>query len=320
MIPILLTLLQLTLVNIPDVKYEPPYFVYMEVKSEDSTAYKVEFGSFHLNEDQRVTKDKAFTSDRNIFVNTLDSVFQELPEDHRNILIYIHGMWAHKDFFQEEVLTKIRADALNGGESPYGLVVSVIWHSGMNYFDNSKHALAVGKYYSSYIQDILNLNAKEISVMCHSMGNRVFQGVLTQVDENNFKDPPFSKALLIAADLEENIFESGQPLQHVDKYVTSPIIYVHNNDRSLGMSRALNENDRLGLNADDETILANPSLQIIDVSTVDDNEGFGPSLSNHRYFYTSPTVRKDLYFSLHGKENPQRITLNNNKRLKLKKQ
>ena len=294
-----------------------PHFFYMEVESEDSTSYDAKYGTYHLNGEMRVKKNPSTISKEEDFIRSVDSTLQLLPEDKRNILIYIHGMWAHRDFFQEEVLTRFREDVLSEGSSSYGLVISVIWHAGMNYFENAKHALTVGKHYSPIVDEVLGLEVESISVICHSMGNRVFQGIIKNIDKPRQADPRIDKAILIAADLEENIFQEGQPLAEIGKYVKSPIVYVHNNDRSLGMSKALNENDRLGLNADTETIVNNSIIKIIDVSTVDDNEGFGPSISNHRYFYTSPTVRQDLYYTLHGKDNPQRKNLDTPRRQKL---
>jgi hypothetical protein len=317
MIPIIITLVSiLTPVEVWQLDALPNFY-YMEVESEDSTSYEAVYGQYFLSDEGRVEKQDPQDIHQEEFIHKLDSTLLALPEEKRNILIYIHGMWAHRDFFQEEVLTRVREDVLNDGSSPYGLVLSVIWHSGMNYHENVIHAFNVGEYYGPAIEQVLQLPANSVSVMAHSMGNRVFQGIYTRLDKSHFAEPPFDKILFIAADLEANIFDNGQPLCDIGGVCLEPIIYVHNNDRSLGLSRALNENERLGLNADASTCEGNPLLRIIDVSAVDDNEGFGPSLSNHRYFYTSPTVRKDLYYSLHGEYNPSREILNNPRRLKL---
>ncbi len=295
----------------------PPFVYYIEVESEDSTDYQAIYGDFSINSDDRVEKQEALDIDEDEFFSTLEKNLKSLPRKKRNILIFIHGMWAHRDFFQEEQLSRMRQDVLKNGDSPYGMVVSLIWHSGMNYHYNVTHSRSVGKYYSHHISRLLDIEADNFSVMAHSMGNRVFQGVLDEISEEECTDPLFDKMLFIAADLEEDIFAADKPLSDIDRYVRQPIVYVHNNDRSLGLSRALNENDRLGLNANAETLEDNPSITIIDVSTVNDNDGFGPSLSNHRYFYTSPSVRNDLYYSLHGLENPLRIPLKSDRRFKL---
>ena len=296
---------------------DAPFVYYIEVSSEDSTKYESTYGSFRLNEENRLEKESPMDLEDADFPILIAEQLKQLPEEKRNILIFIHGMWAHRNFFQEEQLTRMRNDVLKDGESPYGMVISLIWHSGMNYHSNVIHAENVGKYFGSSISDILNLKAEKYSVMAHSMGNRVFQGILSEINKEECDEPMFDKMLFMAADLEEDIFATDQPLGDVDRYIGESILYVHNNDRSLGLSRALNENNRLGLNADHETLEDNPSIKIIDVSTVKDNDGFGPSLSNHRYFYTSPTVRKDLYYSLHGLENPLRKALNSDRRFKL---
>ncbi|NNF33428.1 MAG: alpha/beta hydrolase [Saprospiraceae bacterium] len=294
-----------------------PYVYYIEVESEDSTKYDAIYGGFVLDEEEQLKKEDPMDIGSEEFYAMLAAQLESLPEEKRNVLIFIHGMWAHRDFFQEEQLSRMRKDVLKEGDSPYGMVISLIWHSGVNYHTNVIHANAVGRYLSKSVSKILTLKADQFSVMGHSMGNRVFQGILSELDKEESKEPIFKKMLFIAADLEENIFSSDQPLGDIDRYIGESILYVHNNDRSLGLSRALNENNRLGLNADAETLDDNESIKIIDVSAVKDNDGFGPSLSNHRYFYTSPTVRKDLYFSLHGLDNPLRVTLNDGRRFKL---
>ena len=318
MIPVLLFIINLICGSfIQKSPSNPPYVYYIEVESEDSTAYQSIYGGFILNEEGKLEKeDKMEIEDPDFYLMIKDQL-ENLPKEKQNILIYIHGMWAHRDFFQEEQLSRIRTDVLREGESPYGMIISYIWHSGMNYHYNVTHARNVGEYFSASIEKLLDMEAGKFSVMAHSMGNRVFQGILSEMEMGADDNPPFDKMMFIAADLEENIFDEDQPLNNIDDYVSESFLYVHNNDRSLGLSRALNENDRLGLNANAATLEYNPSLTIIDVSTVKDNDGFGPALSNHRYFYTSPTVRKDLYFTLHGEENPLRIALNGERRFKL---
>jgi len=78
-------------------------------------------------------------------------------------------------------------------------------------------------------------------------------------------------------------------------------IYVHNNDRSLKLSKLVNKNKRLGLNGLDPYRMPE-NFRIIDVSTITDHRNFMTSMSNHRYFYMSPTVTEDIKRMVWGKD------------------
>ena len=293
-----------------------PEYYYSEIATNDTTKYEISYGIFSKN-DHKVRKLPSHYRSREIFMNSVKDKLASLPEDKRNILIYIHGMWAHRDYYQEEVLTKFEEDILSSDNNPYGVVISMIWYSGLSYFSNVDQANAVGRYYYSLFNDILSIETDKKSIICHSMGNRVFQGMISQIPSLELYPYKIDQVIFAAADLEENIFDQGEPLDSIGTIVMETIIYVHNNDRSLGMSKALNENARLGLNADGQTCKDNTDIIIVDVSTVNDDEGIGPSLSHHRYFYSSPTVRNDIRLFLHNQPNPDRIEIDCGRRFKL---
>ena len=283
-----------------------PSYYYVEVESEDSSAYEMKFGIFQRDDENIINKQDPLAMDMNGFMQQLELQLSKLPNDKKDILVYIHGMWGHRTFFHHQVLNSYQKDVLSDEDSSVGIVVSIIWHSGMNYWTNKDHAYRVGKYFKPVVENLLALPFEEKNFLCHSMGNRVFQGIYSEFENSGNNHMAIDKLILVAADLEENIFDEGQPLESIGDYCSLPVVYVHNNDRSLGMSKALNENERLGLNANEGTCSGNESITIIDVSLVKDNEGFAPSMSNHRYFYTSPAVRNDIKMLLEDNNNPNR--------------
>ena len=291
-------------------------YFYIEVESQDSTKYEARFGKFRLNSERELFRDDDIEFNQEEAIAEIKNVFNQNDEKEKNVFIYIHGMWGHQEWYQRDVLNAFENDIFTFADNP-PIVISFIWHSGINYWDNVHHALAVGKYFSAFFSEVINLPEVKVKVLCHSMGNRVFQGIQSQIETDNYPVPLIDEVYMIAADLEENIFQENQPLNKIGQLVKSVLIYVHNNDRSLGMSKSINDNKRLGLNGNKSICTQDSCLQIIDVSIINDNEGFGPALSNHRYFYTSPTVRNDLKLSLAGKENPDRKTLDHNRRKQL---
>jgi esterase/lipase superfamily enzyme len=292
-------------------------YFFIEVESQDSTVYDAKFGKFSVDNDKDIVKNKSVHLEESQALQEITTILDNAVEKNKNIFIYIHGMWGHQAWYQKDVLNTFENEIFTGSENP-AVVISFIWHSGINYWDNVHHALAVGKYFSPFFQKIINIPESNSKVLCHSMGNRVFQGIYTQINTDSCLSPPLDELFMVAADLEANIFEDNQPLMNINKMAKTVTVYVHNNDRSLGMSRSLNDNKRLGIDGNKSICLQDSCLQIVDVSIINDNEGFGPALSNHRYFYTSPTVRNDLKLSMAGLPNSDRTKLDHSRRLQLK--
>jgi hypothetical protein len=293
-------------------------YYFVEVESQDSAKYKLIFGDYEYNPTE-IEFTKSLTKDitnPEIFAQKIESKLSTLDDNERKIFIYIHGMWGHQGWYQEGVLSTFENKVFPEDNGP-SIVLSLIWHSGIQYFDNVRHALNVGEFFAPIIDEIFSIPDTEIDMLCHSMGNRVFQGIQSQLKTKTGSQPSIKDLYMVAADLEEDIFNSSQPLEDISNLASNVSIYVHNNDRSLGISKSLNENKRLGLNADKKVCLQDSCLAIVDVSIIQDNEGIGPSLSNHRYFYTSPTVRNDLKLSLSNLPNPDRKVIDHPRRLQL---
>ncbi len=277
-----------------------PLHLFIEVSQEDSTLYTSGYGEFVLDDDG--ISGRTYMEE-NVWSGLLDSTLTTLPLEKSNVLFYIHGMWGHREMFLKKAHDALGKDVYRDPDFEYGIIVTLIWHSGLNYYENVKHARAVGAYFSDEVNRITNSCGKT-SFLCHSMGNRVFQGLY-----NAFAHTPISNIehiLMLAPDLESDIFEEGNPLSEIHKICKQVTIYGHKQDFTLNMSKALNKNERLGMYIENKICSEGGCLVHIDVTSVEDNEGIGPSMSNHRYFYASPTVRDDIRLSLTNGKNPQR--------------
>lgn len=274
---------------------------YVELKGNEAEDYSFQFGNVRYEENGTPVRmefqSKNLQSSKEQLLKNLNDRLLSLPAEKQNILVYIHGMWAHQPHYWKAHARKLQKGIFEKEQNPYGLVVSLIWECGMNYKSNVPLAYNKGKAFSSVVQEVVavarNLEDTKISMLCHSMGNRVMQGFYEEI-QMEYEQPPFHNILMAGADLESDIFEKDKPLENIDRFTENVTIYVHNNDRSLKMSKLLNENDRLGLQGVSDISKVSEIIEIVDVSIVTDNESFASKMSNHRYFCESPTVRQDI--------------------------
>lgn len=274
---------------------------YIELNGTETDSYNFSFGT--VKYDQHFSPDKVEyeTADieegMNSLLRGISSRLATLPADKQNVLIYIHGMWAHQPQYWSAHTQKMRKGIFNNDENPYGVVVSLIWECGLNYMSNVPLAYDKGKRFTPLVIKLIEatqeVEGAKLSILGHSMGNRVLQGFYENL-QGVYKDPPIHNIVMAGADLESNIFEKNQPLHHIDRFAEQVVIYVHNNDRSLKMSKLLNDNDRLGLQGVRDFSLVSDIISTVDVSIVTDNETLSSKMSNHRYFCESATVRRDI--------------------------
>ena len=226
---------------------QSPLHLFVEVTEEDSTLYASRYGLFTVDNDGisgRVYKEETK------WYELLDSTMTALPRETSNVLFYIHGMWGHREMFLKKAHDALGKDVYQDPGLEYGIIVTLIWHSGLNYYENVKHARAVGAYFSDEVRRIVNNSGKN-SFLCHSMGNRVFQGLYHA--SANVPIPNIEHILMLAPDLEADIFNKGNPLSEMHKLCKQITIYGHKQDFTLNMSKALNKNERLGMYIENET-------------------------------------------------------------------
>ncbi len=261
---------------------------------------------------------------KQMFLDTLDSSLKILPQNKRNTLFYIHGMWAYKWSFLKGNHKKMQNDMWANAVNPNGMIVTIIWHCKMQYFENKDMAIKSGKILSPLIRQIHDVTAaastqSQTNYMIHSMGHRVFQSIW---ENQLFEDMQYraEHILMAGSDLETNAFEKGEILENIEYLSNDILLYVHNNDRTLGMSKMVNGKDRLGLQGINDLEKVSKSILQVDVSVINDNEDTPSKFSNHRYFYMSPTIRKDVALFFMGvpiDKVPRRKELNHPRKLML---
>lgn len=299
--------------------------LFIEIDVSASGDELVRYGRINYAEDY--TPERVYFDSINgeqLFLDTLSQSLTSLPEEKRNTLFYIHGMWAYKWSFLKGNHKKMQTDMWANDTNPNGMIVTIIWHCKVKYFDNKEMALQSGKILSPLVRRIHEVTASSgpksnTNYLIHSMGHRVFQtiweGHLTEDMEHHAQ-----YIVMAGADIEPNSFEKDEILENIGYLSNQIMVFVHNNDRTLGMSKMLNNKDRLGLQGISDLDKVSNSIFQLDVSVITDNEDPPAKFSNHRYFYMSPTVRKDLALFFQGipkDKMPRRKELNHPRKFML---
>lgn len=299
--------------------------LFIEIDVTDQNRDIVRYGRIVYEED--FTPNREYFEGRqakDMFLDTLANSLSLMPVEKRNTLLYIHGMWAYKWSFLKGNHKKMQTDMWAHNSNPNGMVITVIWHCKVNYFENKEMALKSGKILSPLIRRIHDVttmasSTSETNYIIHSMGHRVFEAIW----ENHLEEGMQYKAghiVMAGSDLESNAFEDGEVLGNIEYFSDEILLYVHNNDRTLGMSKMLNKKDRLGLEGIADLDKVSSNILQVDVSVINDNEDAASKFSNHRYYYMSPTIRKDIalfYQGVSKEKMPRRKNLNHSNRYML---
>lgn len=303
----------------------PSKNLFVEIDVSKSGDEMIRYGRI-IYDDNYKTKRSFFEGEevRQMFLDSLSQDLALLPPAKRNTLFYIHGMWAYQWSFLKGNHKKMQSDMWANNINPNGMVVTIIWHCKVKYDENKMMALNSGKILSPLVRQIHDITSETspnstTNYMIHSMGHRVFQNIW---NDHFSKDMNYSAGhiLMAGADLETNTFEKGEALEGIGYLSNNILVYRHNNDRTLGVSKMLNNEDRLGFDGIRDINKISKSITQVDVSVITDNEDPPSKFSNHRYFYMSPTVRKDiaLFFMDANKESiPRRKELGHERNLML---
>ncbi len=269
---------------------------YIKIDGSDSSNFELEYG--------RVTYDEKYVPERVVdpTITSMDSLisllFHTLSEGNTSnkLNILIHGIWADKKFAWKKMVQNLSRDTFDNHDKRQKVILSIIWDSSFDYKKGVRIARIKGDYLSVFLKDLLKKNELKykINFLCHSMGNRIFQHMINESDLIDSNKILIDQYVSVGADIESNTFEKGEPLHGLDKIINEITIYIHNNDRTLGMSKLLNSSERLGLSGVPDITTLSERIRTIDVSIITDNDDLPSKIGNHRYFYTSPTVRKDL--------------------------
>ena len=269
---------------------------YYYITGTDSTSFTVRNGIFEYSGE---TLEKKQMDDLSEWKIAVKNELKKLPEDKNKILFHIHGFMADNEQFVKKSGFTLQKEYYDAEGSPYGLIISLQWSAPADYPKTRPLALQKGKAFGALIAEIHSwasdqgLNT-QFSFICHSMGNRVLEGVFNGISENSaYQNLKYDQLFLMAADVESDIFQNQWKL--IPQVCNEIHVYRNLNDRTLAMANVFVPYKRLGIfGPDEQSLTAYKNLNVTDVSDMDDDETFAGRLSLHRYYYSSPSVRKKV--------------------------
>lgn len=232
-----------------------------------------------------------------------EQILKKLAEhvrEHKNgnILFYIHGMLAHTKWYQKMVHNKLNQGLYTDSLNKVNIIISLVWHGTMDYPQNYVDAYQIGESYFSFIEKAQAITKKhdkerEINFIMHSMGSRAFQGIYDKYINSTEKDWKAENLLFVASDAPDDCFYKEGVFSAIDSFANNIVVYKNVHDFTLGISRGINEQDRIGLSGISDMSKVSKAISVVDVSILNDNDGM-MKLTGHRYLFESPSVRKDI--------------------------
>jgi len=141
---------------------------------------------------------------------------------------------------------------------------------------------------------------QDIHLLCHSMGNFVLQNTLERIEQftpGSALPRIFEYIFLCAADVDDNVLESGQAMDRLHEMARSVSIYYNRGDVAMYISDYTKGNsERLGTNGAAHPLLLHNKVTQIDCSPI--VKGF----IEHSY-YLCGNVNADIRASIDGVSN-----------------
>lgn len=226
-----------------------------------------------------------FKADLKIALNTLRELHNRyvVPHDSpvENIVLFTWPAKAN--------LLKYRDDARDAVKSGYALARS---YAAMKDF-----------FKKTFVTERQKQCQQKIHLMCHSMGNRVLESMITSLNEMNVEvTSTFGEILLVASDIDYDALEKPRPLYRLLDVGERVHVYYHNNDQALGISELTkNAFNRLGRWGAKNTLGLPDDVYQADVTDIRDDKGLQNRVVHHWYYTNSNTVVNDIIEVLNGK-------------------
>lgn len=244
------------------------------------------------------------------------SELQKKMAKSRDVLIFIHGFNVS---WQDAVASALSLQAmLNRAGDRDVMVVLFTWPSDglalplVSYKSDRGDAQESGKAFGrgllklrDFLAELRNrddaknvLCNRELHLLCHSMGNYVLQHALQRMIEfNTGKALPriFEHIFMCAPDVDDNVFEPGQPLDQLQALARSVTIYHNKGDVAMYVSDYTKSNpERLGMAGAAKPSLLHNKIHQVDCTPI------VKGVVEHSY-YISGRVNDDIRDSVNGK-------------------
>lgn len=256
---------------------------------------------------------KAFTSEPAIKMAGLEK---------SDTLFFIHGFNTDLKSLRETI-DNLHKKYVENPDSPVGHIIVFTWPGRspvlpLHYHDDKKDAIRSGEALArgilkvteflrkTLVQERNPACNKKIHLMAHSMGNRVLKHTILELERLQAGIPElFEEILIMAADVEYDIFEPQEAFYKLIDFGRRVHIYYHNKDHVLSISKyTKNFNNRLGKYGRKYVNTSLTDVFDVDVSKTKDDKGsgVGTQVLNHWYYYSSQMVVDNVIEVLKGKK------------------
>jgi esterase/lipase superfamily enzyme len=201
--------------------------------------------------------------------------------DDADIMLFIHGYWSKYAYFSryhQRAFGQVFKDSPTKSN-----LIELIWQSDTLWYRRSwREAAAKGAQFGHIMYWLSEIYAQRLSLMCHSMGAKFFEGILTHFDTIN--NPVFDNIILYSVDLDAHVFDT--PFRHIADIAQNVTIFYHNDDITLGLAQFFQRKKRLGV-VGDRTGNLPDNVSSINMSSVTNTI----DRSRHSLFWTSKEVQ-----------------------------
>ncbi|HEY0652259.1 MAG TPA: alpha/beta hydrolase [Chryseosolibacter sp.] len=251
-------------------------------------------------------------------------VFTELYEkgkkadtDNEHTLVFIHGFKSDLEVAMQ-TMANLHKRFVENPQCPVQNIVMFTWPAMckiLRYRDDARDSVlsgyALARSFASFRDFLIqqfkkdknkNFCEQKIHLMCHSMGNRVLESMVTHLQSMGITiNSVFSEILLVAADIDYDALEQPKPLYKVIDLGERVHVYYHNGDKALGLSEnTKNAFNRLGRWGAKNTIGLPDDIYQAEVSDIRDDDGVIDGVVHHWYYYNSKAVSEDIAVVLAG--------------------
>lgn len=240
-------------------------------------------------------------------------IYQEMAgkEQRNDTLFFIHGFRCGFDCFIK-IMQDLHRLYVEDGASQIQRIVGFTWPSNdklTQYHRDQNDALmsgmALSRGYNKLIQFFKEFFIRpeehpfcesDIHLLCHSMGNQVFESMFSHLKNDGATIVPvFKEVILAAPDIDYDVFEKEKPFHDIHRIAERVHVYFHRSDDALKISHLTkNRVNRLGLNGPRNIFDVPSNVQFVDASDVKDAPGTQERLIDHWYYKESPTIVRDM--------------------------
>jgi hypothetical protein len=231
----------------------------------------IEFGEY--DESNRKTKIQKYN------IEDAEKLITEFQKNRDlNVLYYIHSLYGHFRPYHKNSINQLKK--IKGIDK----IICIEWNAKKIWYKKVwKYAGVQGEQIGNLMDSFFSINKN--SILCHSMGNRVFEGIATKLTPL----ANVEKIILAAADLDINSFQNGSLFNNFK--VDEIVVLVNERDHMLRLSKSMHRKKRLGLNGCEENLFSEiDNKEKVDIWNVTREVKDGKSGSWHIYFKRTESV------------------------------